>query len=330
MWSSSHRVLQHLITQCPGRCFSQTACKNTVVVKRWWQVPLSKEGSPPRLYARRHRIYQLVEDKKQTPEKTMELILTQTVEKYGGRGDTVIVRKSFGRNKLLPQGLAVYPSPENKQIFAEELRLLREGKPEDRTQTHTGQQTVEYLKCSHLKITTIPSVEYELTKEIICRQFLIKLGVVVPLHALRLPDEPINKIGDYWCEVTVNGIDTVRVPVSYMPFEDPSVRYQKILKKQRQEQAAATLTTELASSEAAGLEMGDQTLQGVEEAATSLTTPPGDATTPPEIAAAPGNSSAPSSSEVMADGVATQETASVTPVTAEDKVVPSTENPKNN
>lgn len=82
----------------------------------------------------------------------MELILTQTVEseyhkkvkmskqvlsktvydmnfflffvtELGGRGDTVFVKKSVGRNKLLAQGLAVYPSPENKQIFAEELRV---------------------------------------------------------------------------------------------------------------------------------------------------------------------------------------------------------------
>lgn len=81
------------------------------------------------------------------------------------------VKKSVGRYKLLPQGLAVYPSPENKEMFAEELRvctylfclhspphvisdcsvylfitytllllqLLREGRPEDRIQTRTGQ-----------------------------------------------------------------------------------------------------------------------------------------------------------------------------------------------
>lgn len=53
--------------------------QNTVVVERWWQVPLSKRGSPPRLYPRRHRIYKLVEDTKQAPKEKMELILTQTV-----------------------------------------------------------------------------------------------------------------------------------------------------------------------------------------------------------------------------------------------------------
>ncbi len=41
----------------------------------------------------------------------------------GGRGDTVFVKKSLGRNKLLPQGLGVYPSQENKDMFAEEIRV---------------------------------------------------------------------------------------------------------------------------------------------------------------------------------------------------------------
>lgn len=53
--------------------------QNTVVVERWWQVPLSKRGSPPRLYPRRHGVYRLVEDTKQSPTAKMELILTQTV-----------------------------------------------------------------------------------------------------------------------------------------------------------------------------------------------------------------------------------------------------------
>ncbi|TWW65674.1 39S ribosomal protein L9, mitochondrial, partial [Takifugu flavidus] len=123
MWSCSRRVLQELLSQPAAvRSFSLSSPQSTVVVERWWNVPLSKVGSPPRLHPRRHRIYKLVEDTKHSPTPKMELILSQTVPKLGGRGDTVFVKKSVGRNKLLPQGLAVYPSPENKKIFAEELR----------------------------------------------------------------------------------------------------------------------------------------------------------------------------------------------------------------
>ncbi|KAG7240975.1 hypothetical protein INR49_026153 [Caranx melampygus] len=239
MWSSSRRVLQELLSQTAVRSLSLTPAQNTVVVERWWKVPLSKVGSPPRLHPRRHRVYKLVEDTKNAPKKNMELILTQTVPKLGGRGDTVFVKKSVGRNKLLPQGLAVYPSPENKEMFAEELRLLREGRPEDRIQTRTGQLTVEFLKRSKLKIHKMPSEEFQLTKDIICRHFIKKLGIVVPPHALNLPFEPIKELGDYWCEVTVNGISTVRIPMSLVPYEDQSAKYQQQLKRQKQLEAEA-------------------------------------------------------------------------------------------
>lgn len=200
--------------------FSQTTSRNTVVVERWWQVPLSKEGSPPRLHPRRHRVYRLVEDTKHGSKEKMELLLTQTVSKLGGRGDTVFVAKSVGRNKLLPQGLAVYPSPENRELFAEENRLLREGKTEDRLQTRTGEKTVEFLRNVKLEVPLHTSMDYPLSKEIVCRYFQKELGIVVPTHALTLPDEPVTSVGETWCEVTVNGLDTVRIPIIVIAYED--------------------------------------------------------------------------------------------------------------
>uniref|UniRef100_A0A3Q3MFG6 Large ribosomal subunit protein bL9m n=2 Tax=Mastacembelus armatus TaxID=205130 RepID=A0A3Q3MFG6_9TELE len=246
MWSSGRRVLQDLFSQFSVRSFCLTPAQNTVVVERWWQVPLSKIDSPAKLHPRRHRIYKIVEDTKHAPKEKMELILTQTVPRLGGRGDTVFVKKSVGRNKLLPEGLAVYPSPENKQMFAEELRLLREGKPEERIQTRTGQLTVEFLKRSKLRIIKT-SDEFQLTKEVVCRQFAKRLGVVVPPQALNLPFEPIKDIGDYWCEITVNGLDTVRIPISLEPY-DPSAGYLQQLKAQKQ---AAADNSEAAEEEEA-------------------------------------------------------------------------------
>ncbi|XP_072531790.1 large ribosomal subunit protein bL9m [Salminus brasiliensis] len=223
---------------CLSRALSLTAQQNTVIVERWWQVPLSKEGRPPRLYGRRHRIYRMVEDTKHKKQDKMELLLTQTVPKLGGRGDTVLVKKSVGRNKLLPEGLAVYPSPENKKMFSEERSVLQEGKEQDKTQTRTGELTVQFLKQSKLEIDMPTSIQYQLTKEIVCRRFLQKLGVFVPTHALTLPEEPITDLGDYWCEVRVNGLDTVRIPMSVVPFVEP--RQGRLLQKQEVEHQSNT------------------------------------------------------------------------------------------
>ncbi|XP_078393207.1 large ribosomal subunit protein bL9m [Cetorhinus maximus] len=210
-----------------GRGFGLSSALRTVIVQRWWQVPLPKEGKPARLHPRRHRVYKLVEDTKQRPREDLELILTQTVPKLGGRGDTVFVKKSVGRNQLLPHGLAVYPSSENRAMFAEEQRLLREGKPEERRQTRTGEMTVEFLKNSKLMVRMKNNVKWELTKELVCRHFLKELRLFVPPEALKIPDEPITTWGEHWCEVMVNGIETVRMPMSVLNFERPKTRRYK-------------------------------------------------------------------------------------------------------
>ncbi|XP_028649814.2 39S ribosomal protein L9, mitochondrial [Erpetoichthys calabaricus] len=198
--------------------FSTTSCRSTVIVERWWNVPLSKEGKPPRLHPRRHKVFKFVEDTKHSSKVNLELILTLNVAKLGSRGDVVFVKKSLGRNKLLPEGLAVYASPENKALFEQEKERLLE-KPEERVQTQTGELTVAFLKKCHLTVYMRTDITYQLNKDIVCRQMLRKLGVFVPPHALTLPEEPITTLGEYWCDVTVNGIQTVRIPMSVVSFE---------------------------------------------------------------------------------------------------------------
>ncbi|XP_074044956.1 large ribosomal subunit protein bL9m isoform X2 [Macrotis lagotis] len=197
------RLLPRLGAGTPGlrRHFGLSQSWSTVVVERWWKVPLAAEGRKPYL-RRRHRVYRLLEDTQHRPQGTMQLILTQTVEDLGIRGDTVAVKKSLGRNKLLPQGLAVYPSPENKKMFEEENQLRQEGKLE-KLQTKTGVTTLKFLKSCHLEVGMKNNVKWELNPEIVCRHFLKNLGVVVSPHALKLPEEPITRWGEYWCEVTV-------------------------------------------------------------------------------------------------------------------------------
>uniref|UniRef100_A0A8C8VHM6 Large ribosomal subunit protein bL9m n=1 Tax=Pelusios castaneus TaxID=367368 RepID=A0A8C8VHM6_9SAUR len=216
----------------PSRGLSLSLSRGTVVVERWWKVPLSKEGRPPRLHPRRHRVYRLVEDTRNRPKEELELILTQSVENLGRRGDIVSVKKSLGRNKLLPQGLAVYASPENKKMFEEEMKLRQEGKLE-RLQTHTGERTVQFLKNCHLEVGMKNNVKWELNNEIVARFFLKNLKVFVSPHVLKLPDEPITRWGEYWCDVTVNGLDTIRVPMSVVNFMRPKTkRYKNLLAQQ--------------------------------------------------------------------------------------------------
>uniref|UniRef100_A0A674HR46 Large ribosomal subunit protein bL9m n=1 Tax=Taeniopygia guttata TaxID=59729 RepID=A0A674HR46_TAEGU len=207
----------------------------SVVVERVWPVPLGRAGAVPRLQPRRHRVFRLLRDGKHRPRGDMELLLSRAVQDLGGRGDVVSVRKSLGRNKLLAQGLAVYPSPENLRHFQQEKELAQQGKL-DEPQTLSGQKTLEFLRRCRLEVGMKNNRSWELSPDIVARHFLKNLGVFVPPHALRLPPEPITRWGSFWCDVTVNGLDTVRVPMDVVQFLHPKTKRFRHWRQQQQQQ----------------------------------------------------------------------------------------------
>ncbi len=52
----------------------------------------------------------------------MELILKKDVENLGFTDDLVSVKNGYGRNFLIPQGLAVLATPSTKKVLAETLK----------------------------------------------------------------------------------------------------------------------------------------------------------------------------------------------------------------
>lgn len=52
----------------------------------------------------------------------MELILKQDVQKLGFKDDVVSVKPGYGRNFLIPQGIAVLATPSAKKVLAENLK----------------------------------------------------------------------------------------------------------------------------------------------------------------------------------------------------------------
>lgn len=58
----------------------------------------------------------------------MKVILTQDVKSLGKKGDVVQVAEGYGRNYLLPKGLAMEASPANMKNLARENARLESKK----------------------------------------------------------------------------------------------------------------------------------------------------------------------------------------------------------
>jgi large subunit ribosomal protein L9 len=52
----------------------------------------------------------------------MELILKQDVQNLGFKDDVVTVKNGYGRNFLIPQGVAILATPSAKKVLAENLK----------------------------------------------------------------------------------------------------------------------------------------------------------------------------------------------------------------
>jgi large subunit ribosomal protein L9 len=70
----------------------------------------------------------------------MELILKKDVENLGFTDDVVSVKNGYGRNFLLPQGLAVLATPSTRKVLAETLkqRAFKEKKIIDSAQAEAN------------------------------------------------------------------------------------------------------------------------------------------------------------------------------------------------
>lgn len=80
----------------------------------------------------------------------MELILKQDVQNLGFKDDIVTVKPGYGRNFLIPQGLATMATPSAKKVLAENLKQKahKEAKLVD-----DAKKQAEALKALEIKIT---------------------------------------------------------------------------------------------------------------------------------------------------------------------------------
>ncbi|NND79727.1 MAG: 50S ribosomal protein L9 [Maribacter sp.] len=79
----------------------------------------------------------------------MELILKEDVQNLGFKDDLVSVKNGYGRNFLIPQGLATLATPSAKKVLAENLRQRAH---KEKKVIDAANKIAEALKALELKI----------------------------------------------------------------------------------------------------------------------------------------------------------------------------------
>jgi large subunit ribosomal protein L9 len=134
----------------------------------------------------------------------MEIILREDVDNLGKIGDIVKVRDGYGRNYLLPRGLAIEASRRNLRVLEHQKRLIAAKKERDQKQ---AQALGERLAALSVVVKARAGEEDRLFGSVTnldIEKALSAQGVVVDRRKILL-EEPIKQLGTYTVPVNLAG-----------------------------------------------------------------------------------------------------------------------------
>ena len=167
----------------------------------------------------------------------MDVLLKEDVDNLGQRGQVVRVRAGYGRNYLLPQGLAIEASAGNRRMIDEQRRVLAKREQREKTSAQGEAQKLDGLELRFERRVGEHGVLYGSVTTLDIVEELKRLGYTVERRRLSLRD-PIKEIGDF--DVTIK-----------LHREVAPVIKVKVRKEGEAEEPAAAETAAGASSEPA-------------------------------------------------------------------------------
>ena len=132
----------------------------------------------------------------------MKVILKETIEPLGIIGSEVDVKNGYARNYLIPKGKAVFATPQNRNVLAQEKAKLDLQIAKEQATAEEMAKKLESVVC---KVTAKVAEENRLYGSITTREImdaLIAQNVDV-LKRMILLKEPIKELGTYKIPIRV-------------------------------------------------------------------------------------------------------------------------------
>ena len=126
----------------------------------------------------------------------MKIILRQDHEKLGEAGNIINVKPGFARNFLIPQGIAMAASPQNKKRFENEKKQMNWRKEQEKRKAEELAKQLESVSCT---ITVQVGEEDKLFGSVTSQNIAESLAAQeyeIDKRKIQL-EEPIKSLGIY-------------------------------------------------------------------------------------------------------------------------------------
>ncbi|MGF1584089.1 MAG: 50S ribosomal protein L9 [Bacteroidales bacterium] len=127
----------------------------------------------------------------------MDIILKQDVANLGHAEDIVTVKNGYGRNYLIPQGLASLATPSARKMHAENQKQRAHKQEKIREEAVALQEKMEGTKLTIGAKTSTKGKIFGSVNTIQIAESLNKLGFDVDRRQISIKEELIKEIGTY-------------------------------------------------------------------------------------------------------------------------------------
>ncbi len=126
----------------------------------------------------------------------IDVLLCEDVEHLGQRGQVVRVRAGYGRNYLLPQGLAISATAGNKRLIEEQRRVLAKREEREKTAAQGESAKLDGLQLRFDRRVGEHGLLYGSVTVLDIAEALKERGFEVERRRIGLRDH-IKEVGDY-------------------------------------------------------------------------------------------------------------------------------------
>lgn len=143
----------------------------------------------------------------------MKVILLETVEKVGKKGDVLNVAPGFARNYLIPRKLAMEVTPSNIKMVEMRQKALKKKEEKERL---SYQELIKKLNEVHLEIRRRSSEKDVIFGSVSAADIqaeLAKLGFEVDKKKIML-DEPIKRLGTFTIPIKIYHDERAEIKVT--------------------------------------------------------------------------------------------------------------------
>ena len=142
----------------------------------------------------------------------MEVILREDVDKLGRRGEVVKVAEGYGRNFLLPRGLALVVNEANKAMIAKERKAHELRMAKEKAEFQAVAERINGIRFVAPRKVGENDVLYGSVTSGDIADFLKGKGVDLDKRKIQL-EEPIKKLGEHEVQVKLHPEVAARLKV---------------------------------------------------------------------------------------------------------------------